>query len=74
MNTCEPDMELLRYAGIMGHPIAVVCDDGNGGRRLYGECSDLPTARKWALEASGARIYRRMRRGHRAVTWGEVAK
>lgn len=71
------DTEALRYAGMLGHPFAVTCDqDDAGNRRVLGECNDAATARKWAAEAkrhgidANGRAWRRIKGGYAAVRGG----
>ena len=68
------DTEALRYAGALGHPFAVTCDDDDAGnRRTLGECNDAETARKWAAEATrngvnaNGRAWKRIKGGYAAV-------
>jgi hypothetical protein len=44
------DRSCLRFAGLLGHPFVVVCDDGDGGRRTSCECTNISSARRFAAE------------------------
>ena len=63
------DQTVLRYAGLMGHTVALVIDDGEGGRRVTAQCDDVAWATKLSLEYADRNptVYKKTDKGWKAV-------
>lgn len=57
------DSQVLQWMGMLGHPYAITCKDGDG-RRSLGETNTEEQGRRFAREHGDGRVFKRRRNGH----------